>query len=305
MYRRKAILVSVLLFVVAVVGCREQKEATPIDTRPKQTLRIGLIPEHNIFTQKKRYDPLGDYLSEKVGVRVVLKVLSRYGNIIENFVSNDLDGSFFGSFTGAMAHRKLGVEALARPQYVDGTSTYHGLIFVRRDSGIRSGADIKGKRFAFVDKATTAGWLLPLHYFKTQGIVDPQTWLRETYFTGTHEGAIYDVLERKADIGAAKNTVFDRLASGDPRVSEELVILTRSPDVPENGLCVRGDLDAALKRKLRETLLNMTEDEEGRKTLEEFGAQRFIATTESDYNVVFEFAEAIGLDLETYDYIND
>jgi phosphonate transport system substrate-binding protein len=287
------------------MSCRSQEEAIPVDSPPVQTLRIGLIPEHNLFSQKRRYEPLAEYLSREVGARIVLKILSRYGNIIENFVSIDLDGAFFGSFTGALAHKRLGVEALARPEYADGTSTYHGLLFVRRDRGISSGKDMRGKRFAFVDKATTAGWLLPLHYFKTQGIDDHRSWLKEVYFTGTHEGAIYDVLENKADIGAAKNTVFQRLARSDPRLSDELTILARSPDVPENALCVRRDLGDALKTKLKETLLNMHQEEEGRQILDSFGAARFIPTTEEDYRVVFEFAAGIDLDLDTYDYIND
>ena len=48
-----------------------------------------------------------------------------------------MDGSFFGSFTGAMAIEKLGVEPIARPVNLDGTSTYKGYIFVRKDSGIK------------------------------------------------------------------------------------------------------------------------------------------------------------------------
>jgi ABC-type phosphate/phosphonate transport system substrate-binding protein len=83
------------------------------------------------------------------------------------------------------------------------------------------------------------------------------------------------------------------------------MILTRSPDVPANALCVRKNLDELLKRRLKEALLNMDHDEEGRAVLKDFGATRFIATTEEDYAVVFEFAAEIGLDLETYDYIND
>jgi phosphonate transport system substrate-binding protein len=301
----KPALASASLLAILSISCRSQEVLVPVDAPPPQTVRIGLIPEQNIFSQKKRYEPLANYLSEKVGATIELNVLSRYGNIIENFVSNELDGAFFGSFTGALAHRKLGVEALARPEWLDGTSTYHGLLFVRNDSGIDGSDEMRGKRFAFVDKATTAGWLLPLHYFKIQGIDDHQTWLAETYFTGTHEGAIYDVLDRKTDIGAAKNTVFQRLADGDPRISDELAILTRSPDVPANGLCVRKDLALPLKNRLRETLLNMAQDEEGKEVLRQFGAVRFIATTEEDYTPVFAFAEKIGLDLETYDYIND
>ena len=202
----------------------------------------------------------------RLPARVHLTILSRYGNIIENFVSNDLEGAFFGSFTGALALRMLDVEPLARPEYADGTSTYHGLIFVRRDSGITSAEDMRGKRFAFVDKATTAGWLLPLHYFKTHGVDDHRSWLKEAYFTGTHEGAIYDVLDRK---GGHRCCQEHRLSGGsprrDPRVSDELIILARSPDVPENALLVRKDLDEALKTKLKETLLNMHQDKEGKR----------------------------------------
>ncbi len=269
------------------------------------TLRIGLIPERNIFSQKQRYEPIAEYLSERIHAHVELVVLSRYGNIIENFVSNGLDGAFFGSFTGALAQRKLSVEAIARPEYPDGTSTYHGLLFVRKDSGISGVEDMKGKRFAFVDRATTAGWLLPLYYFKTHGVDDPTTWLKESYFTGTHEGAIEDVLERKADIGAAKNTVFLMLAGSDPRITDELVILAVSPDVPENALCVRSNLDESLKRHLRDALLGMDENAAGRAILHGFGAARFIPTSEDDYAPVFEYAAIIGLDLETYDYLND
>jgi phosphonate transport system substrate-binding protein len=305
-FRRQTAFASALLCVALAMSCGNQEEEILIvDVQSQPAFRIGLIPERNIFSQKKRYEPIADYLSKRAGVEVELVVLSRYGNIIENFVSNDLDGAFFGSFTGALAHRKLGVEALARPEYPDGTSTYHGLIFVRRDSGIRSGDDMKGKRFAFVDKATTAGYLLPLRYFEDEGIDDYRSWFKETYFTGTHEGAIRDVLQRKADVGAAKNTVFNMLASHEPEISDELMILTRSPDVPENALLVRSDLDDEIKSRLKEALLNMTHDAEGREVLKELGAARFIETVEADYAPVFDFAEEIGLDLETYDYIND
>jgi phosphonate transport system substrate-binding protein len=302
--RRTTIPIAILALVAIAAGCRNQEIAEPENRDTWPSLRIGLIPERDIFSQKQRYEPIAEYLSKRVKAKVELVVLSRYGNIIENFVSNRLDGAFFGSFTGALAHRKLNVEAVARPEYPNGTSTYHGLLLVRKDSGITSVQHMRGKRFAYVDKATTAGYLLPLYYFKTHGIDDPDTLLKETYFAGTHEGVIYDVLEQKAEIGAAKNTIFSLLASSDPRISQELSILARSPDVPENALCVRADLDESIKNGLRIALLSMDQDNAGRAILSDFGAARFIDTTKDDYKAVFDYAETIGLDLETYDYLN-
>jgi phosphonate transport system substrate-binding protein len=302
----KKILISVYVFVIFLVSFGNTETIPPKwSENQKNVLLIGLIPERNIFEQMERYEPLAEYLSEKIGINIKLTILTRYGNIIDNFVSLGLDGAFFGSFTYTLAHAKLGVIPVARPQSVDGTSTYYGMIFVRRDSGIKTAKDMQGKTFAFVDKATTAGHLLPLAYFKANGIKDYKTYLKETYFTGTHDDAIYDVLDKKADIGAAKNTVYYKLAQIDNRILQDLLILERSPDVPENGLAVRKDLDVSVKNKMKEALLNMVDNADGRKVLKEFGAKRFIDTTNDEYSGVYNYLKEIELDIATYDYIND
>jgi phosphonate transport system substrate-binding protein len=294
-----------LLCFPLLAACTPKEPPPPAKKPTVEKLLIGLIPEQNIFRQLERYEPLGEYLSRKTGMKITFKVLSRYGNLIDTFSSSGFDGAFFGSFTYTLAHAKVGVEVLARPVAPDNTSTYYGMIFVRKDSGIRTARDMKGKRFAFVDRATTAGYLLPLGYFLHQGISDYKRHLKEAYFTGTHEDAIHDVLDRKADIGAAKNTVFQRLASEDPRIMKDLVVLQRSPDVPENALALRKDIGVPVRNLLKESLLTMHLDPDGRKVLERFGALKFIETTNQEYDVVRKFAEEIHLDLATYQYMNN
>ena len=294
---------SLLIFLFA--GCDNVDKPPSKSVKSDKTLIIGLLPEQNIFHQLERYDPLAKYISSKIGMKIELKVLPRYGNIINNFVSEKMDGAFFGSFTYALAHSKLGLEVIARPEDTKGISTYHGLLFARKDSGIRSIKDMAGKRLAFVDKATTAGYLLPLAYFKKYGIDNYRNYLKETYFAGTHEDVINDVLDRKTDIGAAKNTVFYRLAEQDKRILNDLIIFERSPEVPENGLAMRKDIDISVRTKMKEILLDMHNDPDGKKVLKDFGASRFVPTSNDDYKPVFEYAKEIGLNLATYDYINE
>ncbi len=309
----KPLVCAVYLCLALVMGCNQTDETAlkmpatenTQDVSQEEPILIGLIPEHSIFNQLKRYQPLADYLSTQIGRKIELKMLVRYGNIIDNFQSAKLDGAFFGSFTYALAHQKLGIQVLARPERLDGTSTYHGLMFVRKDSGIQTVQDMKGKIFVFVDKATTAGFLLPMAYLKNKGVDNYKSYFKETYFAGTHGDAIYDVLRKRADIGAAKNTVFDRLASNNQSVRDELKIVATSPEVPENALAVRKDLDEFLKTNLKEILLNMHNDLEGQQVLKNFGVRRFIETVDRDYQPVFDYAENIDLDLSTYDYINE
>ncbi len=277
----------------------------PVDSQAKERILIGLIPEMNVFKQKERFKLLGEYLSEKIGVRVDFMILSRYGNIIERFQSEKMDGAFFGSFTAALAIQKLGVVPLARPVNLDNTSTYHGHLFVRKNSGIRNVNDMKGKRMAFVEKATTAGYIFPIAWLRQKGVSDTDNFFSESFFTGSHDAAIKAVLNGKADVGAAKHSIYDRVRKEDSRVDRELVIIAESASVPSNGLCVRKDLDPILRNRLRESLLNLGKDPEAKGVLVQFGAIKFIATTEQDYQPVFELAKRAGVDIRTYKYRNE
>ncbi len=287
------------LLCLFLTGCNQQEHTSP-EQQPQASipkLTIGLVPEQDIFTQKKRYEPLLTYLSQRLGASIEIKILPRYANVVNNFSDLGLDGAFFGSFTGAMAIKKFGVEPLVRPQYLDGSSTYYGMVFVRKDSGIRTAEDMHRKRMVFVDKTTTAGYLLPLTYFKAIGINDYEKWFQEYYFSGTHEGAINDVLNGVADIGAAKSTIFYRMSTTDPRVLNDLQVLTTSPHFPANALAVRHDLSDEIKQALKQQLLNMHQNKEGRLILQEMNIEKFIETTVEDYQPVLDYANNSGIDL--------
>jgi phosphonate transport system substrate-binding protein len=271
----------------------------------QKEILIGLIPEMNVFKQQERFKPLAEYLSKKTGVKVNITILSRYGNILERFASEKMDGAFFGSFTGALAIEKLEVEPIARPVNLDGSSTYHGYIFVRKDSGIKNAGDMKGKKMAFVDKATTAGYIFPIAWLRQHGINDYKTFFKEFYFTGSHDASIYAVLDRKADIGASKHSIYNRVRNAEPRVDKDLVVLAESARVPSNGLCVRKGLDREIKKHLRSVLLNIDRDPEGKVVLEKFGAIKFIETTYEDYRTVSMLARDAGIDIRTYVYRNE
>lgn len=298
MARAYRIAITICLCTLLAAGCnKENAESLRSKSQlHRQQMLIGLVPEQDIFKQVERYEPLARYLSTRIGADIKLTVVPSYEQIISGFMTQKMDAAFFGSFTYILAHAELGVQVIARPVGLDGKSTYRGLIFVREDSSIRTIQEMRGKRFAFVDKDTMAGFLLPLVYFKKSG-VDYRSYLKESYFAGTHEDAIYDVVERRADIGAAKSTVLDRLRSKDARIGSALKILALSPEVPENSLALRKDLDGSLKEKIKTALLSMQNDPEGAKILQKFGAQRFTETTDSDFAPVYEYAQSLGFDL--------
>ncbi len=278
---------------------------TPLRISAKQDvlqeeILIGLIPEQNIFKQMDRYRPLASYLSEKSGVRIRLTILSRYGDIVERFVSRGMDGAFFDSLTGVMAVTKLGVEPVARPVNLDGTSTVRSYIFVRADSRINSVSDMKGKRIVFVDRATATGYLFVIAFLQEKGISDINKYFGEYFFTGSHDSAIYSVLDNRADIGSAQSTIFNMLVSKDPTIRKELHIIAQSEEFPETTLCLRKNISSDIKNRITDILLHMNQDPAGKEVLKKFGALKFIRAEVKDFNPVFNLAKRARVDIRGY-----
>jgi phosphonate transport system substrate-binding protein len=286
---------ALLLLVLAVT-------LTPLLASAQEEFLIGLIPEENIFRQIQRHRPLAKYLSEKLGTNVRFTILSRYGDIVDRFVSRNMDGAFFGIFTSVLAQEKLGVEPLVRPVNPDGSTTARGYLIVRKDSGIKTAADIKGKRAVFVDKATATGYLFAVAYLREKGIKDLDSYFSEYYFTGSHDTAVYAVLDGRADVGTVKSRILEKLISKDPLIKDEILVLASSISLPDTTLCVRKDIPEELKQKLKDTLLTMHQDPRGIEVLEKLGALRFVEAHKADFEVVTELAEKAGIDIKQYSY---
>ena len=279
----------------------ETRGAVP-DTIESRGLHIALVPEKNVFEQRRRYHYITDYLSENLGITVHVDIMHSYGQIIEAFLNGTADIGFFGSFSYVLTRSQAGVEPLVRPVWPDGSSTYRSYIFVRKDSGIRTTADMKEKTLALVDRATTAGYIFPLFYFKNIGIKDIRNHFAHIYFAGSHDIAAWAVYMGEADVGGCKSTIFNALAKEYPDFGDQMVTLIESVEVPSNCLAVSKDLRPLLKLRLKGLLLNLDESEEGKSILGQFGAKKFIVTTDEDYQVLYKMIDALKIDLSQYPY---
>jgi phosphonate transport system substrate-binding protein len=289
--------------LTTLLVCAASLPAVAAEDEP-QGLTIGLIPEMNVFEQMGRFRPLAEHLSQQLGIEIELSMLSRYGNIVERITRREVDAAFLGSFTGAVASAQLGMVPVARPINPDGSSTYWGYIFTRGDSGIDSAEQMRGKRLALVERATTAGYVYPVAWFRRQGIDDLEGYFAEVQFWGSHDAAIQAVLDGRADVGAAKNTIWEHMETENPRIGEELRILATSPKVPSNGLFLSREVDAELRGAIRATLIGLHETAEGADVLRRLSALGFVATDIDSYQPVFDLAGEAGIEASSYTWRN-
>ncbi len=268
----------------------------------EKEILIGLIPEENIFTQMDRHRPLAAYLSKKLGTKVRFTILSRYGDVLDRFMTRKMDGAFFGVFTSALAMEQLDAEPVAHPVNLEGSYAVESYIFARKDSNIKSVADMKGKRMAFVDKATVTGYLYAMSFLREHGIADPKTYLRDSFFTGSHGSTIYSVLDGRADIGTAKSKIFLMLVRKDHGIKDELTIIAKSPEFPDTTLFLRKDFPQGRRAQIRDALLGMDKDAEGKEVLKKLEASLFVEAKKSHFQSFYDVAKMAGINVKTYKY---
>ncbi len=161
---------------------------------------------------------------------------------------------------------------------------------------------MRGKSLALVDKATTAGYIFQLYYFKSLGIKNMEDYFSNIYFAGSHDAAAWSVYTKEADIGGSKNHIYHALGEEYPDFRDQMITLAESPLVPSNCLAVKNDLKTTLKVRLKGLFLNLHETDEGREVLRNFGAKKFIATTDNDYRLLHQMVNKLEIDLKSYPY---
>lgn len=296
--------VSVLLAfacLTLLLSCTDSPQL-PESTKPRQVsgelLTIAILPERNVFEQKRKYRPLADYLSKALGVNVKIKLLDSYGAIYDEIENGTIDGAFFGSYNYILARARTNIEPVARPVDADGKSNYHGIIFTRRDSGLtKHAATWKGKRIALVHEVTTAGYIFPKWYLRQQGIRYFERHFSKVIFAGSHDAAILSVLKGQADIGTAKDTIYRSVLADNPAMQQEMLVLAESMEVPANTLSLRSSLSPETKSALKKELLGMHLTPDGLRVLSGLGATAFKETRDSEYDELREMTKALSVDL--------
>ena len=253
-------------------------------------LRLGIIPERSIFEQRRRYRVLANYLSAELGRPVELVTSNTYHGALNDMAAGQTDAAFMGSLVAALTLEQLHAQVLVKPQTTDGVSTYHGVIFVRDDSPIKSMDDLAGRSIAMV-RTTTAGHLFPIYALSELNLLTGENAVKIRW-VGTHDQVIHEVQDGHVDAGAAKDLRIDAYEKSDPTTGYRR--LSTSEPVPNNALLVSPELDEAFVQQLRQVLLDMDKHEAGRQVLSDFGAAGFLPCEREEYQAVYDMTEELG-----------
>jgi phosphonate transport system substrate-binding protein len=259
-----------------------------------QTLTIGLIPAEDSQAMIESSKQVIESLQKQLGVTVKPFVASDYNGVIEALRSKKLDIAYLGPFSYVLASSVADVEAFAvAVTKKTGTSSYKSLIITRKDSGIKSVADLKGKNFAFVDPSSASGHLFPKSGLLSSNY-DPDKFFGRVIFSGSHDASILAVANKKVDAAAVADRILNTAIEKGQVQQNDLQVLWTSPPIPESPMVWRKDLDPALKERIAKAMANIKDLPWGDQGV----LNGFQPTNDAAYDVVRDTARLLKLDLK-------
>jgi phosphonate transport system substrate-binding protein len=285
-------------------------------------LVLGLVPSREADVLVENAQPLADYLSEELGIPVESFVPNDYTGLIAAMESGQAHIGAFGPFSLLQAQDEAGAEIILQSAR-DGSVTYHtqwmtndpdtycedepeanedGLLFCNGTLDAEEGpvgeeaiAQIEeGTAISFVEQASASGYIFPAVQLLDAGI-DPVEDI-EPIFSGGHDNSVIAVCNGDAPIGVSFNDARTILEEGDCENMDNVVVFAYSPEIPNDGVAVAGDLPDDLKQQIADALIAYAETEEGKEVLDSvYEIDEFAPADLEAFDIVRQAAEELGI----------
>lgn len=181
------------------------------------------------------YRPLAEYLSIQLKRRVELRTVDSWEGLAKSLANGETDMALMGPWGYVLANNEAGAQVISTILY-DDKPEYFGIIVTHPNSGIHNIADLKGKTFAFGDKGSTSGYLIPFHFFMTQGIT-PEKFFKRVIYT-KHQAIETQVAQGVLDAGADYNRNRNAMIAQGLIKAEQSKIIWQSAPLPNDAFAV-------------------------------------------------------------------
>ncbi len=230
------------------------------------------------------------------GIPVRVTVASDYAAVIEALRNHTADLAFVHPVGYVLASREAKATIVVRNLW-HGKSSFTSRIYVRRESGLKTLEDLRGKTMAFIDPASSSGYTYPMVLLIQRGLVkdrDPKTFFREVLFAGAHDAGMRALLNGHVDALASFDMAREQYLK-DPAERERIIYIAETPEIPEAGIAARAGLDPATFARVRETLLQIRAPAYAELLRRLYEIDGFAPAEDRDYDPVRAAVELLGV----------
>lgn len=244
------------------------------------------------------YRPLAQHLASRLGRPVQLRTVDSWEGLAKSLANGETDIALMGPWGYVLANHFSDAQVVSTILY-QGKPEYFALIVTHPDSGLQSIGDLfgpkgKGRTFAFGDKGSTSGYLIPWHFFMQQG-VDPEKHFSRVIYT-KHQAIQTQVTAGQLDAGADYNRNRTAMIDQGLIKAERSKIIWQSAPLPNDAVAVSAALfkDKAFVKKLQDALADVGPLLAAQPQLLPANYTGFVATDNAFYKPVRDAGLATG-----------
>jgi len=305
-WRQSVILFLALVGMFVFQGCGRDAESVVVDfnktvevKRPgenvpaKGLLRVSVAAMVSPKATFVYYRQLLDYIGAKLGREVQLIQRKTYDEVNQLLSTGQIDLAFICSGPYASGREKYGFEALAVPQ-VRGKPMYQSYLIVNKESPFLTIDDLRGRVFAFTDPNSNTGNLVPTYWLMQMG-ESPESYFKSVNYTYAHDNSILAVAKALVDGAAVDGHIWEYYNQRNPIYTSKTRIIKKSELFGSPPLVASATLPTLQKDRIRQLLLSMHAEPEGKRILDELMIERFIPPKEEWYDSILRMKQDLHL----------
>jgi phosphonate transport system substrate-binding protein len=275
-------------------------------------VRIVFVGDGDVDPILSGAKELNRLLNKETGLFFESLVVLSYADSIEAMCAGQAEVGWFTPFSYVLAHDRCEVEVklitlraaseVERSQINFNIDNNPDLASLAEDPAATDSdriAALKGKRFAFIDPASTSGYLYPAAQFYANGL-DPGADFGQVVYTGSDKAAVLAVYRGDVDAGVSSVDARDTIVDVFPDVKEGVGILLVTDPIPNQTVGVRAGLPEDLKTTIGDALLEIAGTQEGMAALKSIHPMDGLVSGEDAmFEPVREIVEKIHVDPAT------
>lgn len=257
-------------------------------------LVFAIIPSENASGVTERWAPFTDYLSQRLGTKVTLRIANDYAAVIEGQRAGNIHIASYGpsSFARALMTGAR-ITAFAIEVNLDGTKGYHSVFYVKANSPYQKIEDLRGKNLGLVDPNSTSGNNVPRFALSKMGIT-PESFFGRVVYAGSHENAVIALNQGTVDMCAnwwndETESNLLRMARKEMVRAEDFRIIFKSEQIVNSPMALLDSLPQDLRSAIQAAVLEMPQrDPAGFRRITDGKQAPWQPATNADYNPIIE-----------------
>lgn len=301
---KNSALATLAALALLTTACTRKTAALGSEENP---VKLHFVPSVDAKVIEDNSKAFKAYLEKNTPYKYEITIPQSYVAVVEAFGTKRADVAAFNTFGYILAHDKYGAEA-KMTVLRHGLATYQSQFIVKAGSSIKKLEDLAGKKIAFVEPASTSGYLLPLKTLKEKNITP-----KETVFAGKHDNVVSMVYQGQVDAGATFYSPPFKDEKGEmkmedarrlvltqyPDVEAKVVILSLSEPITNDPIVFRKDMPEEMKTKIVDAMMAFVTTPEGKEAFKAiYGITEIKKATDADYDVARAMLKTAGASAE-------